>query len=62
MAKRTTLKKLFYNQCYCLKKNEDIPLKTCTLFDCSRWKKCMKKTNADVDKDLKRRERNVKAS
>ena len=62
MTKRTTLKKLFYNQCYCMKKDEDIPLKICTLFNCNRWKKCMQKTNADINKDLKRRERNVKTS
>ena len=62
MSKKTTLKKLFYNQCYCMKKDEDIPLKLCTLFDCSRWKKCMQKTNADINKDLKRREHNVKTS
>ncbi len=60
MAKRTTLKKLFYDQCYCMKKNEDIPLSFCTLFDCNRWKKCMKKTNNDIDKDLKKQSRRKK--
>ena len=60
ITKKTTLKKLFYNQCYCIKKDEDIPLKLCTLFDCGRWKKCMKKTNNDIDKDSKRQARRQK--
>ena len=45
----TTLNKLANNKCYCLKKDKDISLKKCTLFNCNRWKKCMQKTKrADV--------------
>ena len=57
---RTTLKKLMNNKCYCSKQEKDISLKKCILFDCHRWKKCMKKTNNDVAKDLKRERRGVK--
>lgn len=60
MAKKTTLKKLMRDKCYCTKKNEDISLKQCVLFDCGRWKKCMKKTNNDIDKDLQRQVRRKK--
>ena len=56
----TTLKKLANDKCFCLKKGKDIILKECNLFDCSRWKKCMKKTNSDIAKDLKRRGDNGK--
>lgn len=49
----TTLKKLMKNKCFCLKKGEDINLKKCDLFSCNRWKKCMKKTNSDIDKDIR---------
>lgn len=60
MSKKTTLKKLINNKCYCLKGDKDISLKKCTLFDCGRWKKCMKKTNNDIDKDLKKKNRGDK--
>ena len=52
----TTLNKLANNKCYCLKKDKDISLKKCTLFNCNRWKKCMQKTNSEINKDLKRKE------
>lgn len=60
IAKKTTLKKLMKNKCYCTRKDEDISLKDCKLFDCGRWKKCMKKANNDIDKDLKRQARRQK--
>lgn len=50
----TTFKKLMKDKCYCTKKGEDIKLADCALFDCNRWKKCKNKTNADIDKDLKK--------
>lgn len=56
----TTLKKLSKDKCYCTKKQKDISLKDCELFDCSRWKKCMTKTNNDINKELKRRNKNSK--
>lgn len=52
--KQTTLKKLECNQCYCLKRDEDIDLKDCSLFDCNRWKKCMQKTNKEINKQVKK--------
>lgn len=52
----TTLRKLANNKCYCAKKDKDIRLEKCLLFECSRWKKCMQKTNKDIDKDLKKKE------
>lgn len=52
----TTLKKLSNNKCYCLKKDKDISLKKCSLFDCNRWKKCMQRTNSEINKDLKKKE------
>lgn len=57
---KTTLKKLSNNKCYCIKQQKDIFLKDCSLFDCGRWKKCMTKTNNDINKDLKRRDKNTK--
>lgn len=54
MSKGTTINKLKNNKCYCMKSSEDITLKDCILFQCRSWKKCMKKTNNDVDKSLKR--------
>lgn len=56
----TTLKKLTKNKCYCVKKGKDINLKDCILFDCSRWKKCKGKTNADIEKDMKKHHRRDK--
>ena len=56
MAKKTTLKKLIKDKCYCYKKDKDISLNKCVLFECSRWKKCMKKTNKDIENDLKKKE------
>ena len=50
----TTVKKLKKDRCYCLNKDKDISLKKCNLFECHRWKKCMQKTNKDIDKDLKK--------
>lgn len=50
----TTIKKLKESMCYCTSKEKDINLKECRLFDCHRWKKCMQKTNKDIDKDLKK--------
>lgn len=52
--KKTTLKKLKKNKCYCMKKEEDINLKECSLFECHRWKSCMKKTNKEIDKDIQK--------
>ena len=62
MVKGTTLKKLARDKCYCSRKDGDISLKKCDLFECGRWKKCMNKTNNDIDKDLKRRHKNGKVS
>lgn len=56
----TTLKKLANNKCYCILKTQDISLKKCQLFDCSRWKKCMKKTNNDIEKDIQKNNRSGK--
>lgn len=56
----TTLKKLQNNKCYCLKKEKDISLKNCTLFNCGRWEKCKTKTNNDINKDMKRLHRRDK--
>ena len=56
----TTLKKLQKNKCYCSKKDKDIYIEDCDGFECGRWKKCMKKTNNDINKDLKRREQSGK--
>ena len=55
-----TLKKLMKDKCYCTKKGEDIKLADCALFDCNRWKKCKNKTNADIDKDLKKQNKRDK--
>lgn len=52
---KTSIKKIKQNKCYCLIKKQDILLKDCHLFECSRWKKCMTKTNNDINKDLKGR-------
>lgn len=51
----TTIKKLQKNKCYCLAKKKDISIKKCKLFQCHRWKKCMQKTNSDINRDLKKR-------
>lgn len=59
IMKKTTIKKLINNKCYCIRQDKDIKITECTLFNCGRWKKCMKKTNNDVDKELGK---NVKAS
>jgi hypothetical protein len=56
--KKTTLNKLIKDKCYCMKQDKDILLKECNLFNCKRWKKCMQKSNADINKDLKRRDKN----
>ena len=58
--KKTTLNKLKNDKCYCSKIDDDISLKDCDSFNCKRWKKCMKKTNNDTDKDLKRRQKGGK--
>lgn len=54
MAKRTTIKKLQKDMCYCLKAEEDIPLSKCLSAECHRFKSCMAKTNNDIDKDMKK--------
>ena len=56
----TTINKLKKDKCYCQKKQTDIKLEDCILFNCNRWNSCMKKTNSDINKDLKRREKNGK--
>ena len=56
----TTLKKLSNNKCYCIKKDKDINLKECSLFDCNRWKKCMQKTNKEINHDLKKKNKEGK--
>ena len=56
--KTTTLNKLKNDKCYCIKSQEDISLQNCDLFSCGRWKKCMQKTNADINKEIKRRNKN----
>lgn len=51
----TTLKQLQQNKCTCIKKNnQTIPLQQCKLFQCKNWKKCMKKTNNQINKELKK--------
>lgn len=63
MSKKTTLKKLIKDKCYCMKVDKDISLQKCNLFSCNRWKKCMQKTNNDINKDLKRKvDKNGKTS
>ncbi len=57
---KTTLNKLKNDKCYCSKKQKDIQLKECTLFNCGRWKKCMQKTNTDINKEINRRDKNSK--
>ena len=57
---KTTLKKLIKDKCYCIKKEKDIDLKDCVLFNCNRWKKCKSKTNADIDKEIKKRDKDGK--
>lgn len=52
MAKRTTVKKLQRNICYCLRLDEDISLKRCLGAECHRFKSCMAKTNNDINKDM----------
>lgn len=54
MAKRTTIKKLQKDICYCLKAEEDIPLSKCLSAECHRFKSCMIKTNNDINKDMKK--------
>lgn len=54
MAKRTTIKKLQKDMCYCLKADEDIPLSKCLGVECHRFKSCMIKSNNDIDKDMKK--------
>lgn len=56
----TTLKKLMKNKCYCRVKQKDINLSECKLFNCNSWKKCMKKTNNDINKDMKKQGRRDK--
>ena len=56
----TTLKKLMKDKCYCLIKDKDISLEQCQLFNCHRWKKCMQKTNKDIEKDMKKHHRRGK--
>ena len=51
-----------HDKCYCSKANKNISLKKCVLFDCGRWKKCMKKTNNDIKEDLKKQNRGNKNS
>lgn len=51
MAKKTTIKKLQKNKCYCLKQDKDISLIECNV-DCHRFKSCMKKTNNEIDKQM----------
>lgn len=53
MVVGTTLKKMKNNKCYCIKKDKDIKIKDCDCFECSRWKKCMQKTNNDINKELR---------
>lgn len=57
---KTTLNQLKKDKCYCSKKQKSIPLSDCTLFNCGRWKKCMKKTNNDIAKEIERRSTNAK--
>ena len=45
---KTTINKIKNNKCYCMKKDKDILLEDCDLFNCNRWKKCMQKTNKDL--------------
>ena len=56
----TTLKKLKKNKCYCIKIDKDIKIEDCNGFDCGRWKKCMKKNNNDINKELKGRKKSGK--
>lgn len=51
----TTIKKIKKDKCYCSKKGKDISILECNGFECNRWKKCMTKTNKDIDKDLKKK-------
>ena len=53
MTKRTTVKKLQKNICYCLRLDKDISLKRCLGAECHRFKSCMNKTNSDINKDMK---------
>lgn len=55
MAKRTTIKKLQKNMCYCLKREEDISLDLCQIGDCHRFKSCLNKTNNDIDKEMEKK-------
>ena len=50
----TTIKKLQLDKCYCGRRKKDISLLDCNLFECGRWKKCMSKTNSDINRDLKK--------
>lgn len=52
MAKKTTIKKLQKNKCYCLKRDKDISLKKCDMADCHRFKSCIRKTNNEIDKQM----------
>lgn len=52
MAKKTTIKKLQKNKCYCLKRDKDISLDECEISDCHRWKACMKKSNNEISKQM----------
>ena len=51
--KRTTIKKLKKNKCYCKKADKDINLLDCNI-DCRFFESCRKTTARQVDKDLTR--------
>jgi hypothetical protein len=51
--KKTTIKKLIKNKCYCKKRDKDISLMKCD-WDCRYFDSCRKRTASQVDKDLQK--------
>jgi hypothetical protein len=60
MKNYSIIKLLKQDKCFCKKTNDEITLNDCKLFNCSRWKSCMKSDNYRFNKEVKNddRERN----
>lgn len=42
------------NKCFCKKKQKNIHLGECQLFDCPQWKSCMRFTNKNIAREAKK--------
>lgn len=54
MASGTTVSNLKNNKCYCLKRDKIITLLQCENINCKRMDSCRRKTNNDINKELKK--------